>query len=79
MGMVLPELSNILIFGVEIKENMTFSESMSPELEETYPRYSTEILEEIETLLQRDAADAFPACQAAGCGYYDSAIRPSRS
>lgn len=77
MGMVLPELLNILIFGVEIKEHMTFSESMSPELEESYPRYSSEILEEIEALLQSGVTDAFPARQASGCGYYDSAVRPS--
>jgi hypothetical protein len=52
MGMVLPELANILIFGVEIRDNLTFSERMSPELEQSYPQYSSEILEEIESLLQ---------------------------
>ncbi len=57
MGMILPEPSNILIFGVEIKDNTTFSESMSPELEEHYPRYSSAILKEIEALLQVDVAD----------------------
>jgi hydrogenase maturation protease len=77
IGMILPELSNILIFGVEIKENTTFSESMSPELEESYPRYSSEILEGIEALLQSDATDVFPARRASIGGAYDSAARPS--
>jgi len=79
MGMALPELSNILIFGVEIKENTTFSESMSPELEESYPRYSSDILEEIEALLQSDVADAFPPRRASGCSSYYSAVRHSQS
>jgi hydrogenase maturation protease len=52
MGMALPELSDITVFGVEIKENMLFSESMSPELEELYPRYASEILVEIRKMLQ---------------------------
>jgi hydrogenase maturation protease len=77
MGMILPELSNILIFGVEIKENTTFSESMSPELEESYPRYSSEILEEIGAVLHSDGADACPTRRACGCGAHDSAVRPS--
>lgn len=51
MGMDLPDLSDILIFGVEIKENRVFSASMSPELEELYPRYAAEILSEIRTVL----------------------------
>ena len=51
MGMALPSLSNILIFGVEIKENLLFSERMTPELEQSYPQYSSEILAEISQLL----------------------------
>jgi hydrogenase maturation protease len=77
MGMALPEPSNILIFGVEIKDNMTFSESMSPELEASYPRYSMEILQEIETLLQGDAAPAFLTRRESSYGAYDSSARPS--
>ncbi len=61
IGMPLPELSNILIFGVDIIENRLFSESMSPELEESYPRYSSEILREIEPLLHGGEAPVFPA------------------
>ena len=77
MGMNLPELSNILIFGVQIKENRVFSESMTPELEESYPRYSSEIFQEIEPLLQGDEAPALPARQVSGGGACDSSIRPS--
>jgi hydrogenase maturation protease len=54
LGMALPQPSDILIFGVEIKDNLTFSERMSPELEERYPRFSSEILKEIEAWLQSD-------------------------
>jgi len=54
MDMRLPELTDISIFGVEIKENMLFSESMSPELEEAYPVYSSEIFAEIRRLLEHD-------------------------
>jgi len=57
MGMVLPAPSDILIFGVEIKENMLFSESMSPELEELFPCYSSEILAEIRALLSPEHAE----------------------
>jgi hydrogenase maturation protease len=73
MGMVLPDLTNILIFGVEIKDNLTFSERMSPELEMGYPRYSSQILEEIETLLSSDAAERFPARSEPEYGYPNTA------
>jgi hydrogenase maturation protease len=55
MGINLPELSDITIFGVEVRENRTFSESMSPELEGKYACYSAEILEQLRTLLRADA------------------------
>ncbi len=74
MGMILPELSDILIFGVEIKENTTFSESLSPELEQHYPRFSTEILEEIEALLRVDAAEDCPTRRISG--QHRHAVRP---
>ena len=66
MGMTLPELSDILIFGVEIRENTTFSESLTPELEEHYPRFSLEILGEIEALLQAEPAEECPTRQVSG-------------
>ncbi len=65
MGMKLPELPNIRIFGVEVRENRTFSESLSPELEESYPRYAAEVLEQIENLLREDCAENLPACPGA--------------
>ncbi len=51
MGMPLPPLANIDIFGVEVKENRLFSESMTQELEESYPRYSSAIFDAIQHLL----------------------------
>jgi hydrogenase maturation protease len=51
IGMPLPQPANIYIFGVEVKENRLFSESMTPELEENYPRYSSAIFKAIQHLL----------------------------
>lgn len=56
MGMELPDPENILIFAVEIQDTRTFSEQMSDALEQGYPRYSSEILEEIKVFLANDAA-----------------------
>ncbi len=64
MGMSLPELSDITIFGVEIKENLLFSETMSAELEELYPRYSSEILAAIRELVQSRNAEQVHALSA---------------
>ena len=74
LGMILPELSDILIFGVEIKENTVFSESMTPELEEHYPRFSWEILGEIEAWLQLDQAEDCPTRHVSG--QHRHAVRP---
>jgi hydrogenase maturation protease len=52
LGMALPEPANIHIFGVEVRENRTFSESMTPELEASYPVYASAIFSAIEKLLQ---------------------------
>jgi hydrogenase maturation protease len=52
VDMPLPQPANIYIFGVEVKENKLFSESMTPELEEGYPGYSSAIFKEIQELLQ---------------------------
>jgi len=51
-GMPLPLSKNIHIFAVEAKENRTFSEQMTPELENAYCRYAPGILGEIRKLLQ---------------------------
>jgi hydrogenase maturation protease len=51
IGMALPQLSEIHVFGVEIKENLIFSAEMTPELEESYPRYAPAIFNEVRRLL----------------------------
>lgn len=55
MGMSLPQVEDIHIFAVEIKDNLTFSESMTPELEESYPRYAAAIFNRVRALLQSGA------------------------
>jgi len=52
LGLSLPLSNDIHIFAVEAKENRTFSEQMSPELETAYCRYAPGILGEIRKLLQ---------------------------
>jgi hydrogenase maturation protease len=52
MGMPLPQLADIHIYAVQAKENLLFSERMTPELEQRYPEYSSAIFNEIRQLLQ---------------------------
>ena len=52
MGMTLPHIEDIHIFGVEIRENRLFSERMTTELEESYPRYASGIFKAVQALLQ---------------------------
>ena len=49
LGMHLP--SEIHIFAVEVLENRTFSDRMTPELEQAYPRIAREIFEQVCNLL----------------------------
>jgi len=56
IGMALPDPAEIHIFGVEIKESSIFSEEMTPELEESYPRYSSAIFREVCKLLSDQPA-----------------------
>jgi len=51
MGIPLPRLADIHIYAVEAKENLLFSEQMTPELEHKYPAYSYAIFREIRRLL----------------------------
>lgn len=44
IGTHLPAPDNIYIFAVEIADNTTFSETMTPQLEASYPHYSHEII-----------------------------------
>jgi hydrogenase maturation protease len=50
-GLALPPDEQIVIFAVEIEDNLTFDERMSDALEKAYPRYSRKIFREIERLL----------------------------
>jgi hydrogenase maturation protease len=52
VGMALPSLTDIHIFAVEAKENLTFSERMTSELEGRFSCYASAILGEIRELLQ---------------------------
>ncbi len=51
MGMHVPAEADIHVFAVEVRENLTFGERLSPELEEALPEVLTEMLVEIEALL----------------------------
>jgi hydrogenase maturation protease len=51
MGMGVPRETDIHVFAVEIQENLTFGERLSPELEGAVPHLCDELLGEIEELL----------------------------
>jgi len=51
MGMRVPDETDIHIFAVEVMENLTFCERLSPELEEALPELVDEMHEEILALL----------------------------
>jgi hydrogenase maturation protease len=51
-GLGVPADEQIVIFAVEIEDNLTFDERMSDALEAAYPGYSQEIFEEIERLVE---------------------------
>ena len=51
LGVPLPADSEIHIFAVEVADNATFSERMTPALEGSYPVYSAEIFDSVERLL----------------------------
>ena len=52
MGMKLPTEKDIHIFAVEVLDLMTFSEVMTPPLENAFPEFSGAILREIEGILK---------------------------
>jgi len=52
IGAYLPTRDNVHIFAVEIVDNTTFSESMTPELEAAYNAFSTEIMHQALALLR---------------------------
>lgn len=51
MGTPLPPDDEIHIFAVEVKDAETFSETMTPALEEAYPAYSDGIFTEVRDLV----------------------------
>jgi len=51
LGMHLPGDADIHIFAVEVQENLTFAEHLSPELERAVPELCEEMATEIEGLL----------------------------
>jgi hydrogenase maturation protease len=51
MGMHLPSPNQVHIFAVEILDNQTFSETMSPPLEAAYPFFRAEIRRSVLALL----------------------------
>lgn len=52
IGMALPADSQIHIFAVEIQDNRTFSERMTPALERAYPALRAIIFQELRALLR---------------------------
>ncbi len=51
LGTPLPPDDEIHIFAVEVKDAATFSETMTPELENAYPAYADGIYSEVRALL----------------------------
>jgi hydrogenase maturation protease len=55
MSLRLPCDDDVHIFAVEVRDNLTFSESMSTELERAYPELARQILSEIQDLVEEHA------------------------
>jgi hydrogenase maturation protease len=51
MGMRLPADDDIHVFAVEVRDNLTFAETLSPELEEAYPDIVDEVFDEVMRLI----------------------------
>jgi hydrogenase maturation protease len=56
MGARMPTPEDVHIFAVEISDNTTFSESMTPELEAAYSGFAPEIMREALVLLRPSAS-----------------------
>lgn len=56
MGLRVPDDDDIHVFAVEVDDNVTFSEQMTPALEALYPELVEEIWAEVSALL-RDGSD----------------------
>jgi hydrogenase maturation protease len=55
LGLPLPDPGHIHVFAVEVEDDLTFSERMSPALERRFPAFSTAILQSVRALLDRPA------------------------
>ena len=55
VGMQVPDDTDNHVFAVEIGDNMTFSEEMTPELEAAFPELVDEIFAEVERLVGEGA------------------------
>ncbi len=67
LGMQVPADDAIHVFAVEVRENLTFGESLGPELEDALPEICEEMLAEIEPLLAlRDPPRPAPQQRRAG-------------
>ncbi len=51
LGMRLPSSEDIHIFAIEVRDNLSFSEQMTEELVEAYPRCADEIFRALSSLL----------------------------
>lgn len=65
MGMRTPAETDMHVFAVEVRENLTFGERFSPELEEALPELVADKLTEIEALL----VESRPAGSGPGAGF----------
>jgi len=51
LGVPLPAAREIHIFAVEIQDDVTFSECMTPALEQAYPKFAAQIIDAVGSLL----------------------------
>jgi hydrogenase maturation protease len=63
IGSLVLQDEDVHVFAVEVAENSTFSESLSPPLEAAYPRLRAEVLAEIRQLLGAGACGSRAAAE----------------
>ena len=56
MGMHLPDSDDIHVFAVEVADNLTFSEDLTPDLQDAFPELVDEIFAEVHELLDATSA-----------------------
>jgi hydrogenase maturation protease len=66
LGMPLPDPGEIHVFAVEVEDDRTFSERMTPRLERRFPSCAAAILEEVRALLDGGPATAAGTSAARG-------------